>query len=162
MSSKRHQVTNKANMNHAVWGFMNSTYILLRHSPGKNILYTLCTKTFMHEAQYVWCHDVFLSSRCLTLLHWSIMPLLFFFQIHPSHLRVWWKCHPQLYFYRLSSLTHDVPLISPFNHFAPGSGPSRGCSQREIMQPDNASRQSITLMASTMMPVRFQPNFRLF
>lgn len=29
------------------------------------------------------------------------------------------------------------------------------------MQPDNESRQSITPMASTMMPVRFLTNFRL-
>lgn len=54
-------------------------------------------------------------------------------------------------------------LIPPaLNHFAPGPGPSPGRSRRgEIMQADNASRQSITLMACTMMPLRFLTNFRL-
>lgn len=45
--------------------------------------------------------------------------------------------------------------------FAPGSGPSPGRSRWEIMQADNASRQSITLMARTTMPRRFRTNFRL-
>lgn len=51
-------------------------------------------------------------------------------------------------------------LIPPaLNHFAPGSGPSPGRSRRgEIMQADNASRQSITLMARTTMPLRFLTN----
>lgn len=55
----------------------------------------------------------------------------------------------------------DARFLLLFNHFAPGSDPSPGRKQSEIMQPDNASRQSITLMAFTMMPLRFLTNFRL-
>lgn len=54
-------------------------------------------------------------------------------------------------------------LIPPaLNHFTPGPGPSPGHSrQGEIMQADNASSESITLMACTMRPLRFLTNFRL-
>lgn len=45
--------------------------------------------------------------------------------------------------------------------FAPGSGPRPGRSRWQIMQADNASSQSITLMARTTMPRRFRTNFRL-
>lgn len=57
----------------------------------------------------------------------------------------------------------DSRLIPPaLNHFTLGPGPSPGHSRRgEIMQADNASRQSITLMACTMRPLRFLTNFRL-
>lgn len=66
-----------------------------------------------------------------------------------------------LYITGSGSHSAHVWFLLLFNHFAAGSDPSSGCRQKEIMQPDNASRQSITLIASTMMPVRFRTNFKL-
>lgn len=57
-----------------------------------------------------------------------------------------------------SRSTRLVPDSS--NHFVLGSDPSSDSSPREIMRPDNASRQSITPMVGTMMLVRFQTDLR--
>lgn len=91
---------------------------------------------------------------------------IFFFSAHPfpSHHLIS-KCRANCSIlsdiYWFDSLSSR--LIPPaLNHFTPGPGPSPGRSRRgEIMQADNASRQSITLMAFTMMPLRFLTNFRL-
>lgn len=121
-----------------------------RHSAAESITdcIQIAHSIFLNHYMLFLCH----SFHCLHILSKNVSHLLTFLQIY------------LLYFiiYYWSSSLASCPIPPAFQSLCFGILSKLWPQpERKIMQPDNASRQSITLMASTMMPVRFQTNFKL-
>lgn len=112
-------------------------------------------------------HHKLSSSKHLLPSHWisSVFPPCeHIYKGSPPALTSWLLSGVKLLYFIIyydfgSPDSCTIPLA--FQSLCSGIGSKPGRSQSEIMQPDNASRQSITLMARTMMPLRFLTNFKL-